>query len=98
MRRATAIFVLAAFPSTAFAQTGLPQAGEAMNGDPCAAARCTTEPAAPLVLDFEGDEVNGTLVKPDELNVHPVLHGKASSLIEIRADFIPELITSVEDI
>ena len=98
MRRTIAVFVIAIFPSTALAQTDLPRAGAAMKTDPCATARCASEPAAPLVLEFEGDSVEGDSQKPGELNVQAVVHGKTSSLIDIRSNFIPELISSVEDI
>lgn len=48
--------------------------------------------------DFEDDLVEGSLVKPDGALVGGELHGKTSSLIKIRADFIPEMIKSVEDL
>lgn len=48
--------------------------------------------------DFDDDLVEGALVKPDGAMVGGELHGKTSSLIKIRADFIPEMIKSVEDI
>ncbi len=48
--------------------------------------------------DFDDDLVEGALVKPDGALVGGELHGKTSSLIKIRADFIPELIKSVEDL
>jgi hypothetical protein len=50
------------------------------------------------VYDFEDDLVEGALVKPDGALVGGELHGKTSSLIKIRADFIPEMIKSVEDL
>ena len=46
--------------------------------------------------DFEADDVEGALVKPDEANITGEQHGKTSSLIKIRTDFIPELLKSVE--
>lgn len=48
--------------------------------------------------DFEGDDVEGALVKPDEANITGEQHGKTSSLIQIRADFIEEMVKSVEDL
>lgn len=50
------------------------------------------------VYDFEDDLVEGALVKPDGALVGGELHGKTSSLIKIRSDFIPEMIKSVEDL
>ncbi len=50
------------------------------------------------VYDFDDDLVEGNLVKPDGELIGGELHGKMSSLIKIRADFIPEMIKSVEDL
>lgn len=82
-------------PAAAFAQDGLPTAGEAMGGtggDPNVTYKKET------VYDFEGDDVEGALVKPDEANITGEQHSKTSSLIKIRQDFIPEMLKSVEDI
>lgn len=93
------IFVVAlaglTVPAAAFAQDGLPTAGEAMGG---------TDGGGDVVYkketeyDFEGDDVEGALVKPDEANITGERHAKTSSLIKIRQDFIPEMLKSVEDI
>jgi hypothetical protein len=48
--------------------------------------------------DFEDDFVEGQLVRPDGELVTGQRHGKESSLIRIRADFIPEMVQSVEDL
>ena len=48
--------------------------------------------------DFEGDDVEGALVKPDGENFNGEARGKTSSLIKIRGDFVPEMLKSVEDI
>ncbi len=50
------------------------------------------------VYDFDDDLVEGALVKPDGARIGGEIHGKTSSLIKIRADFIPEMIKSVEDL
>jgi hypothetical protein len=50
------------------------------------------------VYDFEDDLVEGNLIKPDGALVGGELHGKRSSLIKIRADFVPEMLKSVEDL
>lgn len=47
------------------------------------------------VYDFEGDTVEGALMRPDGDLMSGQRHGKESSLIDIRADFIPEMIRSV---
>ena len=48
--------------------------------------------------DFENDIVEGQLVRPDGDFVSGQRHGKNSSLIRIRADFIPEVVESVEEL
>jgi hypothetical protein len=48
--------------------------------------------------DFKGDSVTGNLVKPSNENIQGTTHGKTSSLIDIRSDFIPEMLKSVEDL
>lgn len=50
------------------------------------------------VYDFDGDDVTGNLVKPDGEDVTAQTHGKTSSLIKIRSDFIPEMLESVEEL
>jgi hypothetical protein len=50
------------------------------------------------VLDFEDDYVEGQLLRPDGELVSGQRHGKESSLVRIRQDFIPELVQSVEDL
>lgn len=86
---ALALFFL---PTTAFAQDGpVAEVGEEQGvGDVQYQER--TE------YDFEGDDVTGSLIKPDGENITGETHGKTSSLINIRADFIPEMLESVEDL
>lgn len=50
------------------------------------------------VYDFDGDDVEGNLVKPDGTNITGEQRGKTSSLINIRGDFIPEMLKSVESL
>lgn len=92
---AIAAFVLFAIPQMAFAQDALPTAGEAMGGG---AGPGEVQYKKETVYDFEGDDVEGALVKPDEANITGEQHSKTSSLIRIRQDFIPEMLKSVEDI
>jgi len=73
----------------------MPSAGEAMGGGgggDNVVYKKETE------YDFEADDVEGNLVKPDEANIGAEQHGKTSSLIKIRSDFVPEMLKSVEDI
>lgn len=93
VKLAAVAIALVAIPSAGFAQDGLPTAGEAM-GNTGGGVTYKKE----TVYDFDGDDVEGNLVKPDEANITGEQHGKTSSLIKIRADFIPEMIKSVENI
>ena len=53
---------------------------------------------AKTVYDFEDDMVEGDLQRPDGELVDAAGTVKHSSLIEIRKDFIPEMLKSLEDV
>ena len=57
-----------------------------------------TQYKAKTVYDFEDDTVEGDLQRPDGELVDSMRKIKHSSLIEIRKDFIPEMLKSLEDI
>lgn len=48
--------------------------------------------------DFDDDVVEGALIRPDGELLSGQRHGKESSLINIRSDFIPEMIRSAEEL
>jgi hypothetical protein len=50
------------------------------------------------VYDFSGDTIEGDLVKPEGSTVDARDFAKHSSLINIRKNFIPEIIKSAEDL
>jgi hypothetical protein len=50
------------------------------------------------VYDFDGDTIDGDLVKPEGSTVDARDFGNHASLIRIRKDFIPEIIKSAEDL
>lgn len=50
------------------------------------------------VYDFEDDTVEGDLQRPDGELVNGIRKVKQASLIEIRQNFIPEMLKSLEDI
>ena len=56
----------------AFAQDALPTAGEAMGGGGGGDVVYKKE----TEYDFDGDDVEGALVKPDEANIGGEQHGK----------------------
>ncbi len=87
------LLVAAMLSSVASAQGPVPEAtGEGNVADDGTVYKKET------VYDFDDDLVEGALIKPDGALVGGELHGKTSSLIEIRRDFIPEMIKSVEDL
>jgi hypothetical protein len=53
---------------------------------------------AKTVYDFEDDMVEGDLQRPDGELISGQKRTEHSSLIEIRKDFIPEMLKSLEDI
>ena len=57
-----------------------------------------TQYKAKTVYDFEDDMVEGDLQRPDGELVNALKKTEHSSLIEIRKDFIPEMLKSLEDI
>lgn len=96
MRKLAATLVtigLLAIPSFTVAQDSMPSAGAARGGGG-GAARVKKK----TTYDFDGDDVNGNLVKPDGTGIQGEQHGKTSSLIDIRSDFIPEMLKTVEDL
>jgi len=86
--------------------------GRALAADPAAggAAPAAAAPAggggddanttykAKTVYDFEDDTVEGDLQRPDGELVSAQKKAEHSSLIEIRKDFIPEMLKTLEDI
>jgi hypothetical protein len=82
---------LAGLPSAALAQEAKP-APKAAGGDDNASYKGKT------VYDFDDDAVEGDLQRPDGELIDSVRKVKHSSLIEIRKDFIPEMLKSLEDI
>ncbi len=50
------------------------------------------------VYDFDGDTIDGDLIKPEGSTVDTRDFGNHASLIRIRKDFIPEIIKSAEDL
>jgi hypothetical protein len=89
----------------ALAQQQQPQPAERPAGSAANAPRATaptaddnTQYKAKTVYDFEDDNVEGDLQRPDGELIDSVRKVKHSSLIEIRKDFIPEMLKSLEDL
>ena len=96
MKLVAALFVMAsalvARPLLA-ADDKAPAVGAAAGGDDA-----NTSYKAKTVYDFEDDMVEGDLQRPDGELVNALKKTEHSSLIEIRKDFIPEMLKSLEDI
>ncbi len=77
----------------AFAQDGAGAEGEGVIvGEDGAVYEAETN------YNFEDDIVEGALLAPDGDLLTGSRHGKTSSLINIRADFVPEMVRSVEEL
>jgi hypothetical protein len=85
---------LAAAPTTAFAQDKPAAAPAAAAGG----GEENVQYKAKTVYDFEDDTVEGDLQRPDGELVSSQKKAEHSSLIEIRKDFIPEMLKSLEDV
>jgi hypothetical protein len=99
------IIRLALFGAVAGVGT-LGASGRAVAADPAPAAAApagggddaNTTYKAKTVYDFEDDTVEGDLQRPDGELVSAQKKAEHSSLIEIRKDFIPEMLKTLEDI
>jgi len=90
---AVIVGLMCVMSSVSYAQDALPRAGSATGGDSSGVVY-----KKETVYDFDDDFVEGALVKPDGSILSGELHGKLSTLIEVRVNFIPEMIKSVEDL
>jgi hypothetical protein len=86
---------LVAAPSKAFAADAPSAGGNAAAGG---GDDGNTQYKAKTVYDFEDDTVEGDLQRPDGELVSASKKAEHSSLIEIRKDFIPEMLKTLEDI
>jgi hypothetical protein len=62
------------------------------------AGEAAAPPSDPQAFDFEGDEVTTDYLKPNTLLVEGLRRGRRSSLIQVRLDFVAEILKSAEDI
>jgi hypothetical protein len=52
----------------------------------------------PVHYDFEDDQVEGDIQRPDGELISSIPKAKEESLIEIRKNFVPEMMKIIEDI
>ena len=84
--------------SSAFAQDEPAAAAGGAAAKPAGGGDDNTQYKAKTVYDFEDDMVEGDLQRPDGELVNSLGKTQHSSLIEIRKDFIPEMLKSLEDV
>ena len=98
MKLIAAIAVLILVGGSALAQQQPQQKPAAQPAPAAGGDDNNTAYKAKTVYDFEDDTVEGDLQRPDGELVDSMRKVKHSSLIEIRKDFIPEMLKSLEDI
>ena len=67
-------------------------------GATVAAAQTPPPDSSDRVLDFEGDVIETSFLKPDASLIEGELRKEGTSLLKVRKDFIPELVKSAVDI
>ena len=87
---------IAGVPGSALAQEAAPAGGGAAAA--AGGGEDNVQYKAKTVYDFEDDTVEGDLQRPDGELVSSQKKAEHSSLIEIRKDFIPEMLKSLEDV
>jgi hypothetical protein len=93
---AIALSMVMGASGVALAQQAKPAAASAKPG--ASGSDENVQYKAKTVYDFEDDMVEGDLQRPDGELIDSVRKVRHSSLIEIRKDFIPEMLKSLEDI
>ncbi len=95
---ALAFVSLTATSGLVFAQAAKAKAPAAAAAPASGSGGDNVQYKAKTVFDFEDDMVEGDLQRPDGELVDVDRKAKHSSLIEIRKDFIPEMLKSLEDV
>ncbi len=70
--------------------------GPALAGEPPAGGDLDSSEVR--VFNFEGDTISTDFLKPGTLLIEGLRRGRRSSLIEVRLDFVAEILRSAEDI
>jgi hypothetical protein len=102
MKLIAGIALLVLFASSGGARAADEKAAAPAGGGASASGAGATEEGstykAKTVYDFEDDMVEGDLQRPDGELVNALKKTEHSSLIEVRKDFIPEMLKTLEDI
>lgn len=84
--------------ATAFAMSALFSAHAAVAQDAPPAEGGGVVYERETVYDFENEYIDGSVMRPDGLDVWGRNSNKQSTLIRIRTDFVPEMVRSVEEL
>jgi hypothetical protein len=84
-----------AFLGIGFASPGFAVASPAYAAPP---ADSDARAPGPVHYDFEDDQVEGNIQRPDGELISSIPKAKEESLIEIRKNFVPEIMKMIEDI
>lgn len=87
--------LLLAVPATALAQPTRTADVQTMATDDCARAR---KAGKTCVLTIEDESIVGASPRAGETSLTAIEWGSTSSLIQLRRDFIPEILRTAEDI
>jgi len=98
LRNSLAVVALMGLSGLAIAQEAKPAAKPAAGAPQAVPSDDNVQYKAKTVYDFEDDMVEGDLQRPDGELIDSVRKVKHSSLIEIRPNFIPEMLKSLEDL
>lgn len=90
--------LIALLSTTGFAGAALAQGGGKATPAGGAAAGDNVQYKQKTVYDFEDDNIEGDLQRPDGELVNSLRKTQHASLITIRPDFIPEMLKSLEDL
>lgn len=72
--------------------------GVLLMGTPEAFAQKSPGKKATREMDFEGDVVEAQFLRPDQSVAEALVRRKKSSLIQVRTDFVDEILKSAEDL
>ncbi|HEY8145177.1 MAG TPA: hypothetical protein VIG06_20995 [Kofleriaceae bacterium] len=96
---AAALALALAFAAPAAAQPKAKPRPAARAGAKKAAAAAATTPAGkkkPVFFDFTGDNIDGDRIRPDGTTIFGLRAAHHGSLIELRGDFLREIVKSGE--